>query len=110
MKTFILATAIALMMSLNLAASTDGTKSNSSTRVQIFQTNLESVDVYVSKNTGDLVKIKIYTESGTPLMTTRVKKQSTRYIRFHLSELPQGTYLVSVEKDNTVLSSMKVSK
>lgn len=110
MKTLVFTTAIALMMSLNLAASTDGTKSSTATRAHIFQTNLESVDVYVTKDGDDLVKIRIYSESGTLLMTTRVKKQNTRYIRFHLNELPSGTYNVSVEKDKEVLSNMEISK
>lgn len=110
MKTFIFSTAIALMMSLSFTANADGTLPSGNTQVHIFQTNQQSVDVYIAKAAGDVVKIKIYSESGTQLITTRVKKQNTRYIRFHLNELPEGTYRVSVEKDNHVLSSMKVSK
>lgn len=110
MKSFIFATAIALMMSFSVAASTDGTKSTSATRAVIFQTNQQSVDVYVAKKAGELVKIRIYDESGSRLMTTNVKKQATRYIRYHLTELPSGNYTVSVEKDNEILSSMKVTK
>lgn len=110
MKRIILSTAIVLMMSLSLSANADGTKTSSATNIQIFQTNKESVDVYVAKAAGELVKIKIYSESGTQLMNTRVKKQNARYIRYHLSELPAGTYKVSVEKGNEVLSSLIVSK
>lgn len=110
MKTLILSTAIALMMSLSLSAATDGTKTTSATKVQIFQTNPESVDVYVAKISDDLLKIRIYSESGTPLMTTRVKKQKTRYIRFHMNELPEGKYKVCVEKDNEPISSFNISK
>ncbi len=108
MKTLILSSAIALMMMLNLTAYAEGTKVTNSTQVQIFQTNKESVDVYVAKAAGDLLKIRIYSESGTQLMSARVKKQKTRYIRFHLNELPEGNYKVCVEKDNKVLSSLKV--
>ncbi len=110
MKTLIFSSAIVLMMTFNLAAASDGTKAFSTTKVEIFQTNPESVDVYVAKNAGELVKIKIYSESGTQLMTTRVKKQNARYIRFHLNELPKGSYKVCVEKDNETISSLDVSK
>jgi hypothetical protein len=110
MKTLIFSSAIALMMTLNLAAAPDGTKVSSSTKVEIFQTNPESVDVYVAKNAGELVKINIYSESGTRLMTTRVKKQSARYIRYHLNELPEGAYKVCVEKDDKTISSLEISK
>jgi hypothetical protein len=110
MKTLIFSSVIALMMSLSFTASADGTKVSNNTQVHIFQTNQESVDVYVAKAAGDLVRIKIYTESGTQLMTTRVKKQNTRYIRFHLNELPEGNYKVCVEKDNQILSSLKIKK
>lgn len=110
MKTLIFSTAIVLMLSLNLVAATDGTKDSSVTKVQIFQTNPESVDVYVAKTTGDLVRIKIFSESGTQLMTTRVKKQNTKYIRFYLNELPKGTYNVCVVKDKETLSSLNVTR
>ncbi|KAF0194822.1 MAG: hypothetical protein FD166_3343 [Bacteroidetes bacterium] len=110
MKTLFFTSAIALMMMFNLTLKAEGTKVSGNTSVQIFQTNKESVDVYVAKAAGDLLKIKIYSESGTRLMTARVKKQNTRYIRFHLNELPEGNYKVCVEKDNQVLSSLKVSK
>ncbi|MBK6347946.1 MAG: hypothetical protein IPN08_13450 [Bacteroidales bacterium] len=110
MKTLFFSSAIALMMMLNLTAKAEGTRVSNNTQVQIFQTNKQSVDVYVAKAAGDLVKIKIYSESGTQLMTARVKKQKTRYIRFHLNELPEGNYKISVEKDNQVLSSLEVSK
>ncbi len=110
MKTLILSSAIALMMSLNLVAAPDGTKTSSNTRVHIFQTNTESVDVYVAKNAGDIVKIKIYSESGTKLISTRLKKENTKYIRFKLNELPKGKYKVCVEKENEILSSMLVNR
>ncbi len=110
MKTIILTTAIALMMTISLSATADGTKPSSPVNVQIFQTNTESVDVYVAKAAGELVKIRIYSESGTQLMNTRVKKQNARYIRYHLNELPAGKYRVSVEKGSEVLSSLIVSK
>lgn len=110
MKTLIFSTAIALMMTLNLAAAPDGTKVSTSTKVEIFQTNPESVDVYVAKNTGELVQIKIFSESGTQLMTTRMKKQNVRYIRFHLNELPKGSYKVCVVKDNETISSLDVNR
>lgn len=110
MRTITLSIAIALMMTINLSASADGTQPTSPTNVQIFQTNTQSVDVYVAKAAGELVKIKIYSASGTQLMNTRVKKQSARYIRYHLNELPAGTYKVCVEKGDEVLSSLIVSK
>jgi len=110
MKTLILSVAIAFMMSLNVAASNEGANDTSATRVKIFQTTQQSVDVYVAKNAGDLVKIKIYSESGTSLMSTRIKKEKTKLIRYHLNELPEGSYTISVEKNNQVLSSLKVSK
>jgi hypothetical protein len=110
MKTLIFSTAIVLMMTLNLAAAPDGTKTSSTTKVEIFQTNPESVDVYVAKNAGELVRINIYSESGTRLMTTRMKKQNVRYIRFHLNELPEGSYKICVEKDDETISSLDVSK
>lgn len=110
MKTLIASITIAIMMMLSLTVVAEGTKVSNSTQVQIFQTNKESVDVYVAKAAGDLVKIRIYSASGTQLMSTRVKKQKTRYIRFHLSELPEGSYKVTVEKDHQVLSSLNVAK
>jgi len=110
MKTLIVATAIAMMFSLNLNASPDGTTTKSSAKVHIFQTNTESVDVYVAKTPGELVKISVTSESGTPLIKARVKKQSSRYLRFHMNELPEGNYIVKVEQNGEIISELKVSK
>lgn len=110
MKTSVLTIALTLMLSVSLMASTDGTRISKAANVQIFRVNTESVDVYVAKPAGDLLKIRIYDASGTQLMSTRVKKQKTRYIRYHLNDLPDGNYRVSVEKENQVIASMTVSK
>lgn len=110
MKTLIVATAIAMMFSLNLNAAPDGKNAKSAAKVHIFQTNTESVDVYVAKTPGELVKISVLSESGTPLIKARVKKQSSRYLRFHMNELPEGTYIVKVEQNGETISEMEVSK
>ncbi|MEA5109828.1 hypothetical protein SDC9_28171 [bioreactor metagenome] len=110
MKTFIFATAIAMMLSISLQASTGGKTGTMKAKVHIFQTNTESVDVYVAKIPGQLVKVTICSESGTPLMKTRIKKQGSRYLRYHLNELPAGTYNVLVEQDGEVISEMNIQK
>jgi|GEM_PF-968904 len=110
MKKLMITSAIALLFALNITAATDGTKLSGQTKVQIFQTNKQSVDVYVAKPQDDLVKIIIESESGAKLMTTRVKKQNARYIRYHLNELPDGNYKVLVTRNNEVLKSFDLTK
>jgi hypothetical protein len=110
MKTLILTTAIAMMMSFNLSAAPEGIKDSANMKVEIYQTNPESVDVYVAKTNDDLIKIKIYTETGSKLMVARVKKQSSRHIRFYMNELPEGKYFVCVEKDNETISKFTVNR
>ncbi|MBL7904600.1 MAG: hypothetical protein JNL22_06215 [Bacteroidales bacterium] len=109
MKTQILAAVAALFMLLSLSASAEGNKTAPKPNVKIFRNNSESVDVYVAKPAGELLKIVIYSESGTRMMTTRVKKQSTRYIRYYLNELPKGNYKVSVLKDNESIADFNLS-
>lgn len=110
MKTILLTAALSMLFALGVNASADGTSAKAQVRTHIFQTNPESVDVYVAKPAGDLVKIVVSSNSGTPLMKVRVKKQKTRYIRFHLNELPAGEYTVNVEQDGQSISEMKVVK
>ncbi|WP_367328059.1 hypothetical protein [Lentimicrobium sp.] len=110
MKTYIFATAIAMMLSISLQASTGGKTGTMKAKVHIFQTNTQSVDVYVAKIPGQLVKVTIFSASGTPLMKTRIKKQSSRYLRYYLNDLPEGCYDVKVEQNGEVISEMKIQK
>lgn len=110
MKTIILTAALSMLFALGVNASADGTSAKAQVRTHIFQTNPESVDVYVAKPAGDLIKIVVSSNSGTPLMKVRVKKQKARYIRFHLNELPAGEYTVNVEQDGQSISEMRVVK
>jgi len=110
MKTYIFATAIAIMLSISLQASTGGKTGTMKAKVHIFQTNTQSVDVYVAKIPGQLVKVTIFSASGTPLMKTRIKKQSSRYLRYYLNDLPEGCYDVKVEQNGEVISEMKIQK
>lgn len=109
MKKLTVATAVALMMILSFTAIAGEQKKSDSPNVKIFRNNTESVDVYVAKPAGELLKIVIYSESGTRMMTTRVKKQSTRYIRYYLNELPKGNYRISVLKDNESIADYNLS-
>lgn len=110
MKTIILTTALSMLFVLGVYASADGTSAKAQTRTHIFQTNPSSVDVYVAKPAGNLVKIVVSSNSGTPLMKVRVKKQKARYIRFRFNELPTGEYKINVEQDGQSISEMKVIK
>lgn len=109
MKTLVLTTVLSMLMAFSAFSSPEGFTAANGTTVRIFQTNPESVDVYVSKAPGELVKILVCSESGNTLLKTRVKKQSARYIRYHLSDLPAGSYRVKVEKSGEILSDYSFS-
>ncbi|HAH57650.1 MAG: hypothetical protein PHW35_12030 [Lentimicrobiaceae bacterium] len=110
MKTMILTTAIALILSFSLSAATNGTTEKSdTTKVRIFESNTGCVDVYIIKPGDEVVKIFIRGKSGTSLMKTRMKRnQHKRMLCYHLSELPAGEYAVEVEQNGKIISSLEI--
>lgn len=109
MKKIFLMCAIAFTMTLSTLAANQEQAETLKTRVHIFQTSVESVDVYVRKEPGQLVKVLITSQKGIPLMKTRIKKQDARYLRYYLNELPQGTYKVKVLQDGEIISEMELN-
>ena len=109
MKTMILTTAIALVLSFSLSAATNGaTEKSDTTKVRISKSSTECVDVYIIKPGDEVVKIFIRGNSGTSLMKTRMKrKQHKRTLRYYMSELPSGEYAVEVEQNGKLISSME---
>lgn len=110
MKTFILFAALALLLSTAVNASNDGTTTSSETKVHVFQNNTESVDIYLSKNSDESVKIRIESEAGDALLKKSVEQDGNRYFRYHLNELPEGKYLIKIEQAGKVISSTTISR
>ncbi len=110
MKTFIFFAALALLLSTAVNASNDGTTTSSETKVHVFQNNTESVDIYLSKNSDESVKIRIESEAGDALLKKSVEQDGNRYFRYHLNELPEGKYLVKIEQAGKVISSTTISR
>lgn len=115
MKAIILAAALAVSATLSMAQETITANENKNhmktqdLEVALLKNTSDQVTLYLAKEPGTPVKIKVY-EDNKLLYTRRVKKAGTANFTYDISQFPDGEYTFKIEKDKDVVYTAKVQK
>ncbi|MCF8369462.1 MAG: DUF3244 domain-containing protein [Bacteroidales bacterium] len=110
MKTLILTSVMLAFIATGFAQETkQPVETKKHVEAVVIQESDDLLSLYLEKEPGEVVKIKIK-EDDKVLYTRRIKKEASAKIKYDISQFPGGEYTVEVTQDKEVVYSKQIEK